>query len=89
MIANCKKQIALLEEAAQRLYREWFVDMRFPAMKNVSFQNGYPIDWSEITLNDITSKFATGLNPRKNFVLGHGHNYYVTIKNLTSTYVVL
>lgn len=24
MIANCKKQIALLEEAAQRLYREWF-----------------------------------------------------------------
>ncbi|ROT03660.1 restriction endonuclease subunit S [Muribaculaceae bacterium Isolate-007 (NCI)] len=89
MIANCKKQIALLEEAAQRLYREWFVDMRFPGHENVSFQNGYPIDWSEITLNDITSKFATGLNPRKNFVLGHGHNYYVTIKNLTSTYVVL
>ena len=27
MIANCKKQIALLEEAAQRLYREWFVDI--------------------------------------------------------------
>ena len=34
------------------------------------------------TLNDITSRFATGLNPRKNFVLGHGSNYYVTIKNL-------
>ena len=34
------------------------------------------------TLNDITSRFATGLNPRKNFVLGHGTNFYVTIKNL-------
>ena len=45
--------------------------------------------WEEVTLNDITSKFATGLNPRKNFVLGHGSNYYVTIKNMQNNNVIL
>ena len=90
MIDNCKKQISLLEEAAQRLYREWFVDMRFPGHETTPIgDNGYPIGWRETKLDDITSKFATGLNPRKNFVLGKGENYYVTIKNLTQTYVVL
>lgn len=90
LIDNCRKQIALLEEAAQRQYREWFVDMRFPGHEKVLFaNNGYPSDWVETTLGEITSKFATGLNPRKNFVLGNGDNFYVTIKNLTNTYVVL
>ena len=45
--------------------------------------------WEEVTLDDITSKFATGLNPRKNFVLGHGSNYYVTIKNMQNNDVIL
>ena len=40
-------------------------------------------------MDDITSKFATGLNPRKNFVLGHGENYYVTIKNMNNNRVYL
>ena len=45
--------------------------------------------WEEVTLDDITSKFATGLNPRKNFVLDHGSNYYVTIKNMQNNNVIL
>lgn len=90
MIDNCKQQIALLEEAAQRLFREWFVDMRFPGYKTTPIgTNGYPYGWRETNLENITSKFATGLNPRKNFILGKGENFYVTIKNLTQTYVVL
>lgn len=42
-----------------------------------------------VTLDDVTSKFATGLNPRKNFVLGEGDNYYVTIKNMVNNSIVL
>ena len=42
-----------------------------------------------VTLDDVTSKFATGLNPRKNFVLGEGNNYYVTIKNMANNSIVL
>ena len=41
-----------------------------------------PQGWKFTTLNEITSKFSTGLNPRKNFKLGSGENFYVTIKNL-------
>lgn len=46
-------------------------------------------EWSEVTIDDITSKFATGLNPRKNFVLGHGENYYITIKNMNNNRIYL
>ena len=42
-----------------------------------------------VTLDEVTSKFATGLNPRKNFVLGEGDNYYVTIKNMANNSIVL
>ena len=34
LIENNKKQIKLMEEAAQRLYKEWFVDLRFPGHEN-------------------------------------------------------
>lgn len=54
------------------------------------YLNNFNYDkWQRLTLNDVTSKFATGLNPRKNFVLGHGNNYYVTIKNMSNNQVIL
>jgi type I restriction enzyme S subunit len=48
-----------------------------------------PKGWHTTSLDHITSKFTTGLNPRKNFVLGSGNNFYVTIKNLGDFEVVL
>lgn len=54
MIDNCKKQIALLEEAAQRLYREWFVDLRFPGHETTPIgENGLPEGWNYTILADI------------------------------------
>jgi len=41
-------------------------------------------DWEDKILQDVVSRFATGLNPRNNFKLGKGDNYYVTIKNITN-----
>ena len=88
LIENYQKQIKLLEEAAQRLYKEWFVDLRFPGYENTKIIDGLPEGWEKKRLGDITCKFATGLNPRKNFVLGHGKNYYVTIKNMSNNDVI-
>ena len=48
-----------------------------------------PKSWQITNLDALTSKFTTGLNPRKNFVLGSGENFYVTIKNLGDFDVVL
>lgn len=49
---------------------------------NKSFPNIHNLNGNNVkTLNDVCDRFATGLNPRNNFKLGQGTNYYVTIKN--------
>ena len=88
LIENYQRQIKLLEEAAQRLYKEWFVDLRFPGHQSTPIINNLPQSWQKKKLGEITCKFATGLNPRKNFVLGQGDNYYVTIKNMADNDVI-
>ena len=89
LIENYQKQIKLLEEAAQRLYKEWFVDLRFPGHENTNIIDGVPDGWEKKTIDDVTCKITTGLNPRKNFVLGKGSNYYVTIKNMADNTLFL
>ena len=89
LIENYQKQIKLLEEAAQRLYKEWFVDLRFSGHENTNIIDGVPEGWEKKTIDDVTCKITTGLNPRKNFVLGKGSNYYVTIKNMADNTLFL
>ena len=55
LIENNQKQIKLLEEAAQRLYKEWFVDLRFPGYENTSIVDGVPEGWSSCKLSDVIS----------------------------------
>ena len=45
LIDNYRRQIKLLEEAAQRLYKEWFVDLRFPGYEHTKIVNGVPEGW--------------------------------------------
>ena len=89
LIENYQKQITLLEEAAQRLYKEWFIDLHFPGHENTNIIDGVPEGWEKKTIDDVTCKITTGLNPRKNFVLGKGSNYYVTIKNMADNTLFL
>lgn len=53
LIENNQKQIKLLEEAAQRLYKEWFVDLRFPGHENTPIVDGVPEGWERKKLIDI------------------------------------
>lgn len=53
LIVNNKKQIKLLEEAAQRLYKEWFVNLHFPGYEDVEIVDGVPEGWTEGTLEDV------------------------------------
>jgi len=80
-----------LEEMAQAIFKNWFVDFGpFQDGEFVESELGLiPKGWRVVTLGDITSKFGTGLNPRKNFKLGMGDNFYVTIKNMQNNRVVL
>ena len=53
LIENNQEQIKLLEEAAQRLYKEWFVDLRFPGHETTSITDGIPEGWQVKSMNDI------------------------------------
>ena len=53
LIENNRKQIKLLEEAAQRLYEEWFVDLRFPGYEHAKITDGVPEGWHKALLGDI------------------------------------
>ena len=53
LIENNQKQIKLLEEAAQRLYKEWFIDLRFPGHENTPIHDGLPEGWRIGTLDEI------------------------------------
>jgi len=55
LIENNQKQIKLLEEAAQRLYKEWFVDFRFPGYENAKFIDGIPEGWRKEPICNIVS----------------------------------
>ena len=54
LIENYQKQIKLLEEAAQRLYKEWFVDLHFPGHENTKIVDGVPEGWEKKKVGDIT-----------------------------------
>lgn len=66
LIENNQKQIKLLEEAAQRLYKEWFVDLRFPGHENTKIADGVPERWNEKTLSQVADVIM-GQSPKSEF----------------------
>ena len=87
-----------LEAMAKQLYDYWFVQFDFPNEEgkpykssggamvwNEKLKHEIPQKWSDCVLGDYIGRITNGLNPRKNFVLGSGNNYYVTIRSLVGT----
>ena len=87
-----------LEAMAKQLYDYWFVQFDFPneegkpykssggeMVYNERLKRDIPRNWNDCLLGDYIGRITNGLNPRKNFVLGSGNNYYVTIRSLAGT----
>lgn len=66
LIENNQKQIKLLEESAQRLYKEWFVDSRFPGWENTKIVDGVPEGWEKTTISSVSSVLRRGISPKYN-----------------------
>ncbi|MEX1027387.1 MAG: restriction endonuclease subunit S [Candidatus Paceibacterota bacterium] len=68
LIENNTRRIAILEEMAQAIYREWFVNFRFPGHENVTLVDSplgqIPEGWAATKLKDITTKIGSGATPR-------------------------
>lgn len=66
LIENNQKQIKLLEEAAQRLYKEWFVDLRFPGYEGTEIVDGVPEGWKKQAIGDAFTTVLGGTPSRAN-----------------------
>ena len=65
LIENYQKQIKLLEEAAQRLYKEWFVDLHFPGHENTKIVDGVPEGWEKKSVDSIYNiKYGKNLSTK-------------------------
>lgn len=64
LIENNRKQIKLLEEAAQRLYKAWFVDLRFPGHEETPIVDGVPAGWHRCSLGEIDYTLESGSRPK-------------------------
>lgn len=60
LIENNRKQIKLLEEAAQRLYQEWFIDLRFPGHEHTKIVDGLPEGWEIYRFSDKVDIMSGG-----------------------------
>ena len=65
LIENYQKQIKLLEEAAQRLYKEWFIDLHFPGHENTKIVDGLPEGWEKKTIADVCTNISSGSTPSR------------------------
>lgn len=81
LIENYRKQINLLEEAAQRLYKEWFVDLRFPGYEDCKIVDGVPEGWKQDTLGSHINLLSGYAFKSKDFII-EGKYKIVTIKNV-------
>ena len=64
LIENNQKQIKLLEEAAQRLYKQWFINLRYPGHETTKIVDGLPKGWRNVTLGDVYGKIESGSRPK-------------------------
>ena len=81
LIENNKKQINLLEEAAERLYREWFVDLHFPSYENVKIAAGVPEGWKREKLSDIFD-YVRGKSYTSKEIVNAGGVLMINLKNI-------
>ena len=81
LIENNQKQIKLLEEAAQRLYKEWFVDLRFSGYEDTAIVDGVPEGWEKATIDSRIS-LLSGYAFKSTQFDSSGEFKVVTIKNV-------
>lgn len=60
LMENNRRRMALLEEVARQLYREWFVRLRFPGHEHTRVINGIPEGWERKRIEDIADCVGGG-----------------------------
>ena len=89
LIENYQKQIKLLGEAAQRLYKEWFIDLHFPGHENTKIVDGVPEGWERKKISDVCTMIGAGSTPsrRNNAYWDDGNIRWVKTKELLDNWI--
>lgn len=80
LVENNRKQIRLLEEAVQRFYREWFIDLKFPGHETAPVVDGLPEGWKYGILGDLLDECGTRIDVHEREAFEH----YLPIDSLPS-----
>lgn len=88
LIENNRNQIKLLEEAAQRLYKEWFIDLRFPGYEHTRIVDGVPEGWKKKPLSSIAD-ITMGQSPKSEFYnqIGEGLPFHQGVGSYGNRFV--
>ncbi len=85
LIENNTRRIAILEEMAQSIYREWFVNFRFPGHENIKLVDSplgqIPDGWTVGVVNDLLT-LQSGFAFKSETFVSAGEYKLVTIKNV-------
>lgn len=88
LIENNQKQIKLLEEAAQRLYKEWFIDLRFPGYETTPIVDGVPEGWRKGKISDFVPTSSGGTPSRTHSeYYSDGTNLWVKTQELNDGFI--
>ena len=85
LIENNRKQIKLLEEVAQRLYKEWFIDLHFPGYETTPIHDGIPEGWKKASADsffDISIGKTPSRAEKQWFVTGNNGIPWISISDM-------
>lgn len=85
LIENNRRRIALLDEAARLLYREWFVYLRFPGHEHVRMADGLPEGWAKAQLSALCSDVRDSVQPEN----VEPHTPYIGLEHLPRRSIAL
>ncbi|MGV3003822.1 restriction endonuclease subunit S [Aerococcus urinaeequi] len=73
LIENNYRRIQILEQAAEELYKEWFVRMRFPGYEKTKFDKGIPEGWEVKKVKGLVKRYRYGSLYKENDVMQEGN----------------
>ena len=88
-IDNNRRRIALLEKAVRLVYKEWFVNFRFPGHEHVGKANGLPETWRQVTAFEVMDVLSGGTPDTKNPHYWNGEIPFFTPKDVSAGAYVL